>query len=208
MTAKRLYFTMIGLLFVFIVAAGAMIYFGTSFMKKSSTSLVNAKLDNYAADEQEKGFVQAKKDLEKYKDLSALVDKILPKDKDQARAVTELYKMASESGVTIDRIQFPSSTLGQKAATTTPSSATDATKPAATSTTVTQAKAVDGLKSVLGIDIEISSGKSLKYDDMIKFLQKIESNRRSMQVKKIVVHPDLEKNVLSFEVTVTTFVKP
>ena len=208
MTAKRLYFTMIGLLLVFIVAAGAMIYFGTSFMKKSSTSLVNAKLDNYAADEQEKGFVQAKKDLEKYKDLSALVDKILPKDKDQARAVTELYKMASESGVTIDRIQFPSSTLGQKAATTTPSSATDATKPAATSTTVTQAKAVDGLKSVLGIDIEISSGKSLKYDDMIKFLQKIESNRRSMQVKKIVVHPDLEKNVLSFEVTVTTFVKP
>jgi hypothetical protein len=205
MTAKKLYYAMTGALFLLVVGAGAMIYFGTSFMKKSSESLVSAKLDNYATDEQENNFVQAKKDLAKYKDLGALVDKILPKDKDQARAVSELYKMASESGTTIDKIQFPSSTLGQKIAT---SSATDTTTPVAATNTVTQAKAVDGLKSVLGIDIEISSGKNLKYDNMIKFLQKIESNRRSMQVKKIVVHPDLEKNVLNYEVTVTIFVKP
>lgn len=210
MTAKKLYFSMIGLLVVFIIAAGAMIYFGTSFMKKSSESLVNAKLDNYAAEEQERNFVKAKKDLEKYKDLSALVAKILPKDKDQARAVSELYKMAAESNISIDKIQFPSSTLGQKV--TTPTTGSDASKTTTTPTTptntVTQAKAVEGLKSVLGIDIEIASGKNLKYEDMIKFLQKIESNRRSMQVKKIVVHPDLEKNVLNFEVTITTFVKP
>ena len=194
---------MIGLLCVFIVAAGAMIYFGTSFMKKSSEALVNAKLDSFAADEQENSFVQAKKDLEKYKDLSVLVEKILPKDKDQARAVSELYKMGAETKVTIDKIQFPSSTLGQK---TTASSSSTQTTPSTTAV-VTQAKAVEGLKSVLGIDIEVSSGKNLQYDDMIRFLQKIESNRRSMQVKKIVVRPDLEKNVLSFDVTITIFVK-
>jgi len=201
---------MTGALLLLIVGAGAMIYFGTSFMKKSSESLVNAKLDNYATDEQENNFVQAKKDLNKYKDLGALVDKILPKDKDQARAVSELYKMASESGIAIDKIQFPSSTLGQKAMTVTTGSSTTSTPTTAATTTktVTQAKAVDGLKSVLGIDIEIASSKNLKYDNMIKFLQKIESNRRSMQVKKIVVHPDLEKNVLNFELTVTIFVKP
>ena len=203
MNAKKFYYTMIGLLCVFIVAAGAMIYFGTSFMKKSSEALVNAKLDSFAADEQENSFVQAKKDLEKYKDLSVLVEKILPKDKDQARAVSELYKMGAETKVTIDKIQFPSSTLGQK---TTASSSSTQTTPSTTAV-VTQAKAVEGLKSVLGIDIEVSSGKNLQYDDMIRFLQKIESNRRSMQVKKIVVRPDLEKNVLSFDVTITIFVK-
>lgn len=206
MNAKKLYYTMIGLLFVFIVAAGAMIYFGTGFMKKSSESLVNAKLDNFSADEQEISFVKAKKDLEKYKDLGAIVEKILPKDKDQARAVSELYKMGAETKVTIDKIQFPSSTLGQKVATATGSQTTPSTTtPVATG--VTQAKAVEGLKSVMGIDIEVASGKNLQYADMIKFLQKIESNRRSMQVKKIIVRPDLEKNVLSFDVTVTIFVK-
>ncbi len=105
--------------------------------------------------------------------------------------------MANESRVTIDKIQFPSSTLGASAA-----------SQAQALGGVTQAKPVEGLASVLGVDIEIVSGKNIHYNDMIQFLQKIESNRRSMQVKKIVVQPDLEKNVLSFEVTVTIFVKP
>ncbi len=73
MNAKKLYYIMLGLLIFFVIAAGAMIYFGTNFMKKGSVSLVNAKLDNSAADEQEKNFIKAKRDLEKYKDLSVLV---------------------------------------------------------------------------------------------------------------------------------------
>ncbi len=200
---------MIALLCVLIVGAGAMIYFGNSFMKKKSNSLVEAKLDSYTTEQKEKTYLQARKDLEKNKDLNDLVAKILPKEKDQAKAVSELYKIASESGITIDKIQFPSSTLGQKAVVATGTSATQSSStPAAAAAVVTQAKAVEGLKSVMGIDIDIYSGKSMKYDNMITFLQKIELNRRSMQVKKITVTPDLEKNVLSFNVTVTTFVKP
>ena len=200
---------MIALLCVLIVGAGAMIYFGSSFMKKKSNSLVEAKLDSYTTEQKEKTYLQARKDLEKNKDLNDLVAKILPKEKDQAKAVSELYKIASESGITIDKIQFPSSTLGQKAVVATGTSATQSSStPAAAAAVVTQAKAVEGLKSVMGIDIDIYSGKSMKYDNMITFLQKIELNRRSMQVKKITVTPDLEKNVLSFNVTVTTFVKP
>jgi hypothetical protein len=207
MNAKKFYFTMIALLCVLIIGAGAMIYFGSSFMKKKSNSLVNAKLDSYTTEQKEKTYLQARKDLEKNKDLNDLVAKILPKDKDQAKAVSELYKIAAESNITIDKIQFPSSTLGQKAVVATGSTASSTPAPAAP-IPVTQSKAVDGLKSVMGIDIDIYSGKSMKYNDMISFLQKIELNRRSMQVKKITVTPDLEKNVLSFNVTVTTFVKP
>lgn len=197
---------MIALLCVLIIGAGAMIYFGSSFMKKKSNALVEAKLDSYTTEQKEKTYLQARKDLEKNKDLNDLVAKILPKEKDQAKAVSELYKIASESGITIDKIQFPSSTLGQKTAVATPGTTQSSSAPATPA--VTQAKAVEGLKSVMGIDIEVYSGKSMKYDNMITFLQKIELNRRSMQVKKITVTPDLEKNVLSFNVTVTTFVKP
>lgn len=206
MNAKKFYYGMIALLCAMIAGAGAMIYFGSSFMQKSSVNLVNAKLESFTTEEKEKSYLQARKDLEKYKDLDELANKILPKNKDQAKAVSELYKIASESGIVIDKIQFPTSTLGQKAAATTTSTAKDTAATAASP--VTQAKAVEGLTSVLGIDIEVSSAKGMKYSNMIKFLQKIELNRRSLQVKKISVTPDLSNNVLDFNVTVTTFVKP
>ena len=207
MNAKKLYYIMLSVVVFMIMLAGVLVYFGNQLMKKSSHNLVNAKLDIMQKDEQEIGYLKAKKDLEKYKDISELVDKVLPKDKDQARAVGEIYKIGSESNISIDRIQFPTSTLGLKTGTT--AAGSSATAATATATpTVTQAKPVEGLKSVLGIDVEIASSPGMKYNDMITFLQKLESNRRSMQVKKIAVRPDLDKKVLSFDITVTIFVKP
>lgn len=209
MNAKRFYYTLIGSLVLLVAGVGAMAYFGNVLMKKTSEKLVNAKLDNIANETEEANYAQAKKNLEKYSDLSELVAKILPSDKDQARAVSEIYKIGKETGVTITKIEFPSSTLGQKAASsssTTDTSASSAT--ASTAGTVTQAKAVTGLSSVLGIDINITNSTDTTYGQMINFLQKIESNRRSMQIKKISVRPNNEKNVLNFDLTVTIFVKP
>jgi len=204
MNAKRFYYTLIGALVLLVIGAGAMAYFGNVLMKKSSEKLVSAKLDNIANETEEANYAQAKKNLEKYSDLSELVTKILPSDKDQARAVSEIYKIGKETGVTITKIEFPSSTLGQKPA----SSTSTTTDTPASSGTVTQAKAVTGLSSVLGIDINITNSSDTTYSQMINFLQKIESNRRSMQIKKISVRPNNEKNVLNFDLTVTIFVKP
>ena len=197
-----------------IIGAGAMIYFGYSFMNKSSDSLVTAKLDNIGAEEQEVNYIQARKDLEKYKSLSELLSNILPKDKDQARAVRELYKIGDETNISVDSIQFPASSLGQKApatSTTTPST-TAPTTPAPTGPTVTQAKAVEGMSGVLGIDVDLTlkpeTGNSIPYDNMIKFLHKLELNRRSMQIKKITVKPDAKNGGVTFNVTLTIFIKP
>jgi len=207
MNAKRFYYTLIGALVLLVIGAGAMAYFGNVLMKKSSEKLVSAKLDNIANETEEANYAQAKKNLEKYSDLSELVTKILPSDKDQARAVSEIYKIGKETGVTITKIEFPSSTLGQKPASST-STTTDTPASSASPGTVTQAKAVTGLSSVLGIDINITNSSDTTYSQMINFLQKIESNRRSMQIKKISVRPNNEKNVLNFDLTVTIFVKP
>lgn len=213
MTAKKLYFTLIITICLLIVGAGAMMYFGYSFMKKSSDTLVTAKLDNVAAEEQEVNYLQAKKDLEKYKSLGDLLSYILPKDKDQARAVRELYKIGEETNISVDSIQFPASSLGQKAAATTNATTpTTNTTPATPTTTVTQAKSVEGMTGVLGIDVDITlkpeSGNSIPYDNMIKFLQKLELNRRSMQIKKITVKPDAKNGGVTFNVTLTIFIKP
>lgn len=213
MTAKKLWFILVAGICLLTIGAGAMIYFGYSFMSKSSDSLVNAKLDNIAVEEQEISYMQARKDLDKYKTLGDLLSNILPKEKDQALAVRELYKIGDETNISVESIQFPASNLGQKAVatTTTPSTATPTT-PVAVAPSVTQAKAVEGLSGVLGIDVDIvlkpKSGNSISYDNMIKFLQKIEVNRRSMQIKKITVKPDAKNGGVSLNMTITIFVKP
>jgi hypothetical protein len=199
---------MLGLLAIVIIGAGGMIYFGNFLMKKNSNSLINTKLGNVGADAQEQTYLKARKDLEKYSGLNATIQNVLPKDKDQAAAVAELYSIGDETGITIDKIIFPSSTLGQKSTATTASTTVGATA----SPTVTQAVTIPGIPGVLGIDVTIdlkpASGKSISYDNMISFLQKVELNRRSMQIKNISVQSDTTNGGVTFNATLTIFVKP
>lgn len=219
MTAKKTFYMMLSMLVILVIGSVAMLYFGNSFMKKSSISLINAKLDNVAYDSEEQTYLKSRKDLDKYKALNETISKILPKSKDQAQAVKELYRIGDETGIIIDKIQFPSSTLGQKtaaaAATPTPtnnkaSEPTTAATP--TTTSITQAKAVEGMPGVLGIDIQIglqpAYGATISYDNMIRFLQKVENNRRSMQIKQINVHADTKNGGVTFDLTLTIFIKP
>jgi hypothetical protein len=210
MNAKRFNRLMIALLALVILGGGVMLYFGNHFMQKSANQLIATKLDNIGYDTEEQTYLQARKDLEKYHDLSEVIQKILPKSKDQAQAVSELYKIGDETGIIIDKIQFPNSTLGQK--TTTPTSTNNQNSSATNSPSVTQALPVTGMPGVLGMDIAISlqpgSGKTISYANMIKFLQKVEVNRRNMQIKQIAVQTDTKNGGVTFQMTLTIFVKP
>lgn len=209
MTAKKFHYSLIFILIILIVSTLVTIYVSFWFLQKKSVNLVNAKLDNIILDTQEKTFLQNRKDLEKYSTLNATIEKILPKSKDQAKAVKELYQIGDETGIIIEKIQFPTSTLGQKTA---PKTGTTTSVGTTTNNVVTQAKPVEGIPKVLGIDINVdlapSSGKTMSYDSMIRFLQKVEQNRRSMQIKQINVTPDAKNGGVTFSMILTIFIKP
>jgi hypothetical protein len=196
MTAKNTYKLLMGLLILLIVIAASALIVSNYIMQKSADKLIQAKLDNVGYDSEEQTYLQARKDLDEYSALNEIIQKILPKSKDQAQAVSELYKIGDETGITIASITFPSSTLGQKSG---------------NSSSVTQAKTVDGMPGVLGIDIAIelqsASGASISYNNMISFLQKVEVNRRSMQIKQITVNADTINGGVTFNMTLTIFVK-
>ena len=196
MSAKKLNTIMIVLLVLLIVATGGGLIFGNRLLKNSADALVQAKLDNIVYDGEEQAYLQARQDLDRYAELNEIVQKILPKSKDQAQAVSELYKIGDETGIIIASVQFPSSNLGQKTS----------------SGGVTQAKAVEGMPGVLGIDITVqlepAGGPSISYNNMISFLQKVELNRRSMQIKQITVYADTVNGGVTFDLTLTIFVKP
>ncbi len=197
MTAKTVNRLLLIVLILVIVLTGGVLFVSNYLMRNSANKLVQAKLDNIGFDNAEQSYLQARQYLEEYAELNEVMQKVLPKSKDQAQAVSELYKIGDETGIKIASVQFPSSSLGQKST---------------NSSTVTQAKAVDGMPGVLGIDVSLSlepaSGLSISYDNMISFLQKVELNRRNMQIKQITVNADIVNGGVTFSAIITIFVKP
>ena len=216
MTPKRFFFIMVILFSLSIIGGGAMLYFANSMLEKRSGSVVDLKLESAEVEAQLTAYQAAKKDVQNYAYLNNIIETALPQDKDQARTVREIFLLAKQSGISIKSVQFPTSTLGAvvpvvpSAATTTTTPATAATPPA-----VTQAKPVTGLNGVYSIETVVTpfaddKTNKVTYAQLITFLQKIESNRRAMQVASIQLNP-LGQNAsdsISFTLTLNIFIKP
>lgn len=212
MNSKRFFYVMITFFVLSIIGGGAMLYFANSILQKRSSNVVSLKLESSEVEAQLSAYRAAKKDVEKYHYLSTIISSALPQDKDQARSVREIYLLAQQAGITVKSIQFPASTLGAVVALPA-AGATAAPRPAGSP--ITQAKAVTGLPGVYSIEtivIPYADTKNyiITYSQLISFLQKLESNRRAMQVANLQLNP-LGQNAsdsISFTLTLNLFIKP
>ena len=229
MNAKRFYRIMLGLFGLLIVGSVALTVYANSWLKSRSQTLVDTKLEIDLLEKRQQYTQKEAVELTKYKDIVNVLDEIIPKDKDQARAIAELQKIADDIGVGIGSITFPASDLGTKAAkvVVTPapaagsSAAAQATPtPAPAAPSVTQAKPVEGISNVLGIEVSLAqidklggiAGSGMSYNQLISFLESLEKNRRTMQVKTLQIQPvvDTNQNITGYaaSVTLNIFVKP
>jgi hypothetical protein len=206
MTSKKAFYGMLGAVVLMVGAVIGSVVLGNLLLKKQSDKLVNLKVDASVIEAQQTSLIQAKKDVEKYAELGTIAKQVVPQDKDQARAVREIVNLADQSGIKIASVTFPSSSLGQKAATAT----TDSSSSAAASP-LTQAKPVAGIDGLYQLDITIASdtARPTTYTRLISFLNRLEQNRRTAQVSQITIQPDTKNRLnLNFTVTLTVYIKP
>lgn len=215
MSPKRFFYIMVGAFSLSIIAGGTMLYFANSILVKRSTSVVDLKLESAEVEAQLSAYRAAKKSVESYSYLNEIINGALPQDKDQARTVREIFQLASQAGISIKSVQFPSSTLGAVTATPGATTPTGTTSTPSTAPVITQAKPVKGLSGVYSIETVVTpyaDDKSYKvtYAQLISFLQKIESNRRAMQVANIQLNPlgQNSSDSISFTLTLNIFIKP
>lgn len=221
LTSKKFFFVMLAVFTLSIVGGGAMLYLSNSILQKRSSNVVELKLQSAEVEAQAAAYQAAKKDVEKYAYLTDIINSALPQDKDQARSVREIFVLAQQAGITIKSIQFPASSLG--AVTALPPAAAATTAPAAAPTTpapaaapvITQAKPVKGLSGVYSLQAIVTpfaDDKTYKvtYAQLIKFLEKIESNRRAIQVANLQLNPlgQSSTDTVSFTLTLNIFIKP
>ncbi len=225
MGSKKVFWGMIVVLVLLSCLAVFVLIYGDIFVGKQAKKLVELRLENRLLDEQQAALIQANKDIVKYKDLEDTAKAVVPQDKDQARAVREIIRLAADSGIKISSVSFPTSSLGAKpsAASNTSSSSTssavtgETTSPssssAQTSSPVSQAKPVEGVPGVYSLEMTIvpDSDTPISYYDFLSFLTKLENNRRTAQVTSVTISPiddDSSTSYISFSLTLNIFVKP
>lgn len=202
MNSKKVFYGMIVIIVLLFFAIFGSAYLANTMLQKQAAVLLDLKLRSSVLDEEQINLVKAKKDIETYTSLEKIAKVIVPQDKDQARAVREIIKIAGDSGISPSSITFPVSTLGTR------------TAPAASggaATGLSQLKPVKDIKGVYVMNITISqdAGNPVTYNQFIDFLSRLEQNRRTAQVSNIILQPSAaDRNRLSFTITVDEFIKP
>lgn len=186
---------------------------GKNMISNMSQKMVELKLKNTTANAQLANLASAKKQVEQYAYFNDVAKTVLPSDKNQAQAVLDISQMADESGIAIQSITFPTSTLGVAAEKKTDE---DAAK-ASTSTAISQAKPVEGISGLYSLSLTITpqsgpgtpADKQVTYGKFLDFLSRIENNRRTAQIASVTVQPATgTAGQFSFQITINIFMKP
>lgn len=209
MSAKRVFYGMLGGICVLILLCGAATYFASRMLVKEGDGLLSLKLEKAVLAKQSDSLAQAKKDIAQYSELETIAKTVVPQEKDQARTVLELVKLANESGISITSIEFPESLLGE-AARKVGKSESRSSVPMVDSNT-TQLTALANLKGVYVMEISLQSdqNKPVTYTQLLNYLRKLETNRRTAQVIDLAIKPSPDnRNQVTFSLKLNSYVKP
>ncbi len=209
MNSKRIFWVMIGVVSLCGLFGIGGLVLGNTLFQKQSKQLIELKLEDQLIREQQTALLKANKDIEKYDELGKIARAIVPQDKDQAKAVREITKIAAESGIGIQSVTFPTSTLGQAAAKPATTEAGSTPAPTTPTSPITQVKPVDGIPGVYSMEIVVHPDSSfISFGQFLNFLTKLESNRRTAQITRIDIHPDQATDKLTFDITLNVYIKP
>jgi len=224
MNSQRFRLVLLGTLGLCVIIFMALCVFGLSMLRSESDKMVQLKLENRTADAQLANLNVSKKEIEKYSYFKSVAASVIPNDKDQAKAVLDIFQLADQSGISIQSITFPSSNLGLRTSTTTApassasSSSSSATDSASSSKIISQAIPVTGIPGLYSIQLTITpetgpqvpAAKQVSYAKVLDFLSRIENNRRTAQITQINIQPvgSAGSGQINFSLTVNIFIKP
>jgi hypothetical protein len=201
MTSKHLYFGMIAIIVLLIGGLAVGAYGADRLLQAQSAQLVSNRLQTSVLAQEQTELIQAKQDVKKYQNLATIAQSIVPQDKDQAETVLQIVNIASENGVTLASITFPSSSLGLQSGQTASSS----------SINLSQLTAVTGIPGVYDLQLVVQSDTTnpVPYSNFISFLSALENNRRTALISDVSIQPNAQnRNTVTFSLTLDEYVKP
>lgn len=201
MNSKRVYFLMIGLIAILGLAILGGAFGANSLLQQRAKKLTSLKVQNQVIGLQQASLIKAKQDIAQYSSLEKIAEAIVPQDKDQAEAVREIVNIASQNGIKLSGVSFPSSSLGGTTSSSPSSSGSGA---------LTQVTPVAGIQGVyqLPITIQQDATQPITFAQYVGFLAALENNRRTAQVSTISLQPTADRTHLTFTLTLNEYIKP
>lgn len=201
--SKQAFFALLGLAIILVIATIGLTYTGLGMLHKKGDNLTKLKEKQEVLQNRQDALVSAERDIKDYSELEKISKAIVPQEKDQARTVREILAIAAQSGVPLETVQLPASTLGAKKSTSSKNTSSDPDK--------TQLLAVPGTKGLYTMEITIQSASKqpVPYSRILTFLEKLEQNRRTAHVTNISIQPEKEnRNLMTFTVMLNVYIKP
>jgi len=196
-------------------------------LSKKSSEIVSLKLEDKTVQAQLASLAVAKKDVETYAYFKDVAKTVIPNDKDQAQAVLEITRLASESGINIGSITFPNSNLGGAPPSTGQSNPAPSGEAGATNAqsatgkaAISQAKPVEGIAGLYSLEltitpeagVQVPDNRKVTYSKLLDFLRKLENNRRTAQISQVIIQPEGDETNLQpyidFSLIINIFIKP
>ncbi len=203
-TSKRTFFGLMGLVALLVVIAGGTTYFGIGMLQKKGNELIRLKEKQQILKSRQDALASAERDVKDYAELEKISKAIVPQEKDQARTVREIVSIADQTGVPLESVQFPASTLGGK-------KNSSSAKVSTTDPNKTQLTEVPGIKGLYAMEITVLSDTKnpVPYSRVLGFLEKLEQNRRTAHVTNISIQPEQDnRNLVTFTVMLNVYIKP
>jgi Tfp pilus assembly protein PilO len=166
--AKKFFWILIAVNVLLVGATLVVFTQASSAGAKKSQIITQYKAEGQANDQLIDYYKVLQNTLNNNQDLAGIVQKILPADKDQSAALADLDKFSKNNNVSIQQITFnPGTNKGTGQTLTSPS----------------------GVKGVSVISVALSC-TSTPYQNLLNFLQTIETTQRRMQVTSLNITPN------------------
>src|SRR5579884_3646879 len=195
MNSKKLFYILSGTITLFIILTVLGAYELTGLLQKKANALTNDKAKNLSLQNEQTELNQSKKDIVKYQSLYQISQSVVPQNKDQTQAVRQITNLATASGVNIESITFPSSTLGALpgAASAPPQATPSQAGVAATGNNpnLSQLLKVPNIPGVyeLQLTVKSSSNNLATFQELTSYLHALEQNRLTALVSSITIQP-------------------
>jgi Tfp pilus assembly protein PilO len=186
MGPKKAFFLIVGIVALTIVSGGAVYYMADMYLSKKAQEISVLKADLEIVELKITSARQAQDDLQRLRFIEDITEAVLPPDKIQADLVGELIAFADKANVRLDAISFK------------PTDA-NATVP------ISQTEPLPDVPGVNALPVDLTVNGS--YDNLLRFLTNIETNRRKMQVETLSMSPDEEEGTVSGSMKINVYVR-
>lgn len=207
MSARKYFYLLSGVLAFLVIAIIAGVAGGNALLEEKAKKLSALKVEKATMEQQEIALRQAKIEIEKYNELNEITKSIVPQDKDQAKTIREIIQIGNETGVPIQSVSFENSNLGNTDKKNAPAQSGSGGSSGKTPP-VSQVQPVEGIDGVYTLEIQVGADDKVDYGNFLRFLERLETNRRTAHVASINLSPSDNGTLVTFDLTLNAYLKP